>query len=230
MTARWLCRPTMIWRSDTHEAGIELKTSVVLRLLPYRGSILIPVKPQNRGPTKWWQASRRPSKSVDLGYYRCRKVGFVARWMRAFLHPRPQYLSTESAEVQASNPFHPLHVSTLQIPRSLQIARRSLPSWPLLQVQMIEYRESKPYWTKQLKDIALLFELRSFNGTNPPVPEVTVPRPKGHYGPPRGSLRDAYQEGAGVKHWDQRRKIPSREIPREASSASQYSTRAFVVS
>jgi hypothetical protein len=44
---------------------------------------------------------------------------------------------------------------------------------------------------ERLKGIKLPFELRLINGMNPPFPEVTVLIQNG---PPRGSLRVAYQE------------------------------------
>ena len=37
----------------------------------------------------------------------------------------------------------------------------------------IEYRQIKPYWTKRFGKVSVPFELRLFNGMNPPVPEVT---------------------------------------------------------
>jgi hypothetical protein len=38
----------------------------------------------------------------------------------------------------------------------------------------IEYRQSKPYWTKRFAKVSTPFELRLLNGMIRPVPEVTV--------------------------------------------------------
>jgi hypothetical protein len=43
---------------------------------PCRGSVLIPVSPQNRGPTKWWQTAPSQSTSDITG---SRKVGSINR-------------------------------------------------------------------------------------------------------------------------------------------------------
>jgi hypothetical protein len=72
----------------------------------------------------------------------------------------------------------------------------------------IEYREIKPYWTKRLKGIALPFELRSINGMNPPVPEVTVLVRKITMDRREGVYELRFKKVLGFKHWDRRNKIP----------------------
>jgi hypothetical protein len=70
----------------------------------------------------------------------------------------------------------------------------------------IEYRRTKPYWTKRFVKVSVPFELRLLNGMSPPVPEVTVlihkiTRRAGEY-------RLHIKKVLSYKRWDKRRQMP----------------------
>jgi len=74
----------------------------------------------------------------------------------------------------------------------------------------IEYRQIKPYWTKQLKSVSTPFELRLLNGMLTPVPEVTVLIHKITTNRRAGEYELHIKKVLAFKHWDKRRRIPKR--------------------
>ncbi len=72
----------------------------------------------------------------------------------------------------------------------------------------IEYREIKPYWTKRLKSVTTLFELRLLNGMKPPVPEVTVLIHRVTKNRRENAYELHIKRIVRVRHWDKRRRMP----------------------